>query len=178
MTDTSRPSHQHILPSEHTAHAPPHEHHPLDIDYEPPVPAGERRKGLMWLILVILLSVGLAATAQLLLKAGVDRVTQVGPNGELISGINLSDPLGSAMRVAKQPYIWIGLALFGVSAALWIIVLSRTQLSFAYPFAALTYVIILLFDRFVLHETVPPLRWLGVAFVITGIVIVSRTPHA
>ncbi len=132
----------------------------------------------MWLILVILLSVALAATAQLTLKYGVDRVTQVGPAGEVISGINLKDPAGSAARVARQPYIWVGLALFGISAALWIVVLSRTQLSFAYPFAALTYVIILVFDRFVLKETVPPLRWVGVFFVITGIVIVSRTPHA
>ena len=177
MTDTSRPAHEHTLPSEHTDHPRPHEHHPLDIDYEPEVPAAERKRGKMWLILVILLSVALAATAQLTLKYGVDRVTKQGPEGE-VSGIVLSEPVASAVRVAKEPFIWLGLALFGFSAALWIVVLSRTALSFAYPFAALTYVIILLFDRFVLHETVPPLRWLGVAFVITGIVIVSRTPHA
>ena len=58
-----------------------------------------------------------------------------------------------------------GLALFGLSALVWLVVLSRASLSFAYPFAALTYVLILLFDRFVLDEQVPALRWAGVAFI-------------
>ena len=130
----------------------------------------------MWLILVILLSVGLAATAQLTLKYGVDRVTKHGPTGE-VSGIVLSEPLGSAIRVAKEPFIWIGLALFGISAAVWIVVLSRTQLSFAYPFAALTYVIILLFDRIFLKVHQPGLRWAGVLLIVSGIVLISRTPN-
>jgi multidrug transporter EmrE-like cation transporter len=149
---------------------------PLDIDYQPPLPARERRKGRMWLILVILLSVGLAATAQLTLKYGVDRVTKHGPRGE-VSGIVLSEPVDSAFRVAKEPFIWIGLALFGISAAVWIVVLSRAQLSFAYPFAALTYVIILVFDRVFLKVNQPALRWAGVAFIVSGIILISRTPH-
>jgi drug/metabolite transporter (DMT)-like permease len=57
-------------------------------------------------------------------------------------------------------------------------VLSRTSLSFAYPFAAITYILIVLFDRFVLDETVPPLRWMGVALIAVGIVLVARTPHS
>ncbi len=130
----------------------------------------------MWLILVILLSVGLAATAQLTLKYGVDRVTKHGPSGE-VSGIVLSEPVDSVVRVAKEPFIWIGLALFGISAAVWIVVLSRTQLSFAYPFAALTYVIILLFDRIFLKVQQPGLRWAGVALIVSGIVLISRTPN-
>ena len=130
----------------------------------------------MWLILVILLSVGLAATAQLTLKYGVDRVTKQGPRGE-VSGIVLSEPVGSAIRVAKEPFIWIGLTLFGISAAVWIVVLSRTQLSFAYPFAALTYVFILLFDRIFLKVQQPGLRWAGVFLIVSGIFLISRTPN-
>ena len=150
---------------------PQHEHtHPLDIDYEP---VGNGRRGKMWLILVILLSVALAATAQLTLKYGVDQVKKE-PGSEK-SGIILSEPVESAIRVAKEPFIWGGLILFGASAALWIIVLSRVSLSFAYPFAALTYAIILVFDRIVLKESVPSLRWLGVLFIMGGIILVSRT---
>ena len=76
------------------------------------------------------------------------------------------------------PAVWVGLLLFGVSAVLWLAVLSRASLSFAYPFAALTYVLIVLFDRFVLHEHVSSLRLAGVAFIIAGIFLVSRTPPA
>lgn len=147
-----------------------HEHtHPLDIDYEPPVPPGERRRKPM-LIMFILVSVLLAAVAQLTLKYGVDRVTK----GEH-SGIVLSEPVASALRVAREPFIWGGLALFAISAVVWMIVLSRVSLSFAYPFAALTYAIILFFDRVVLKEPVPGLRWLGVLFIMGGIILVSRT---
>lgn len=144
---------------------------PLDVDYEPPLAPGEKRRKPL-LILFILLSVLLAATAQLTLKYGVDRVTKHGH-----SGIVLSEPVHSVIRVAKEPFIWGGLALFGISAAAWIVVLSRTKLSFAYPFAALTYVIILLFDRVFLKVNQPALRWAGVAFIVSGIVLISRTPH-
>jgi drug/metabolite transporter (DMT)-like permease len=54
-------------------------------------------------------------------------------------------------------------------------VLSRTSLSFAYPFASLTYVVIVVVDRLVLGEEVPGLRWAGVALIIAGILAVART---
>jgi uncharacterized membrane protein len=60
----------------------------------------------------------------------------------------------------------------------WLFALSRASLSFAYPFAALSYVLIVLFSVLVLHEDVPVLRWVGVAFIVTGIMLVAQTPHA
>jgi drug/metabolite transporter (DMT)-like permease len=76
-----------------------------------------------------------------------------------------------------NPWVWGGLLLFGLSASVWLIVLSRTSLSFAYPFASLTYVLILLVDRFVLHTPVSALRYAGVALIIAGLVLISRTHH-
>ncbi len=70
-----------------------------------------------------------------------------------------------------------GFAQITLSAVVWLFALSRASLSFAYPFAALSYVLILVFSVLVLHETVQPLRWLGVAFIVTGIVLVAQTPH-
>jgi drug/metabolite transporter (DMT)-like permease len=119
------------------------------------------------LIALILVSVTLAAVAQLTLKSGMNRVTdsvgEVHVNGE------------SLHAVATTPLVWLGLVLFGLSAVVWLGVLSRTSLSFAYPFAALTYVLIVLFDLLVLHEEIPALRWAGVGFIVVGIVLVSRT---
>ena len=148
----------------------PHSHDsPIDLDYEPPLPPGERRRTTL-IIVFILLSVILAAVAQLTLKTGVDRITV---NGH--SGIELSEPVASALRVAKQPLIWLGLSLFAISAVFWLVVLSRVSLSFAYPFAALTYVLILVADRFILHVRVPGLRWVGVGLIMSGIVMVGLT---
>lgn len=133
----------------------------------------ETRKGPpTMLIAMILLSVGLAAVAQLALKEGMNQV-----NAELVPAkFSLSGP--SIRVLVGQPFVWGGLVLFGFSALVWLVVLSRASLSFAYPFAALTYVMILLFDHFVLDESVPAARWAGVAFIATGIVLISRTPHS
>ena len=133
----------------------------------PPV----ERKGRTMLIGLIVASVMLAGVAQITLKAGVNRVTEA-------QGGELRFDAGSLTAIATSWIVLAGLALFGVSAVLWIFALSRASLSFAYPFAALGYVLIVLFSVFVLHETVPPLRWLGVAFICVGIVLVAQTPHA
>jgi len=53
----------------------------------------------------------------------------------------------------------------------------RAALSFAYPFAALTYVVIVLYDA-LRNEPTGALRWGGVALIMAGIILVSRTsPH-
>jgi uncharacterized membrane protein len=123
------------------------------------------------LIGLILTSVVLAGFAQITLKAGVNHVTDASGGGELrMSAENLRTLLTS-------PIVWGGLILFGLSAIVWLFALSRASLSFAYPFAALSYVLIVVFSILVLHETVPALRWLGVAFIVTGIILVAQTPH-
>ncbi|MFN2595029.1 MAG: EamA family transporter, partial [Actinomycetota bacterium] len=77
------------------------------------------------------------------------------------------------MRAARQPKLWVGLALFGISAIFWLLVLSKVPLSVAYPFVGVSYIVVVLVSRFVLHEHVPILRWLGVAVVAAGIAIVG-----
>ena len=120
-------------------------------------------------LVLILASVCLAGMAQVTLKIGVDRVTKASGGGHIaLGGTGLKD-------LAASPVVWGGLALFGVSAVVWLFALSRVELSFAYPFAALSYVIIVLASLTVLHESVPPLRWAGVALIIAGIVLVART---
>jgi drug/metabolite transporter (DMT)-like permease len=121
------------------------------------------------LIGLILFSVLLAAGAQLTLKHGMNLVAD--SSGALkLSASSLKD-------VVTTPAVWGGLFLFGLSAIVWLAVLSRTSLSFAYPFASLSYVLILLADKFVLNETIPALRWAGVFCIMVGIVLVAQTPH-
>ena len=123
------------------------------------------------LIIVILLSVSLAAVAQIMLKIGMVRVTEASGAFSPTSGASLKAAAGT-------PMVWLGLAVFALSALVWLAVLSRASLSFAYPFASLTYVIILLYGKFIADEPVSALRWGGVALIISGIVMVSQTPIA
>lgn len=122
------------------------------------------------LLASILVSVTFAAVAQLTLKHGMNLVTDYGARP-----LSAGDLAGAGRRILGTWAVWAGLALFGLSAVVWLVVLSRASLSFAYPFASLTYVLILLFDRGVLHQPVSALRWAGVALIVAGIVLVSRT---
>jgi len=124
----------------------------------------------LMLIALILLSVVLAAVAQLTLKHGMNQVAAD-------TGV-LRFNAGSLRDVVTTPAVWAGLALFGLSAVVWLAVLSRASLSFAYPFASLTYVLILLADRFVLDQEITALRYAGVACIVVGIVLVAQTRHA
>jgi drug/metabolite transporter (DMT)-like permease len=103
-------------------------------------------------------------------------MNQVTQQGEI--PLSLRDPVTLVKRVVLNASVWAGLLTFVVSASVWLIVLSRTSLSFAYPFASLTYVLILLFDRLVLDEPISALRYGGVALIIAGLLLISRTHHA
>jgi len=129
------------------------------------VPVIEARKGRTMLYVLIIFSVVVAAIAQLTLKHGMNQV----------GVLDIGQPVQAARRALTNVFVWAGLAIFVVSAMAWLVVLSKSSLSFAYPFVSITYVVILLFDGWVLHEGVPGLRWLGVALIIAGIFVVSTT---
>ena len=118
--------------------------------------------------LLALFSVFLATAGQLILKTGMQRVGYIGSQ-------RLAKPLQLVMQVAGTWQVLLGLFLFVISAVSWLLVLSRVPLSYAYPFAGLTYLLITLFGRFVLREDVPALRWLGIALIIAGILLVGKT---
>lgn len=115
-------------------------------------------------IALILVSVTFATAGQFTLKSAMNHVTQ---------GESSSAAVDTLLRAAREPRLWAGLALFGISAVFWLVVLSKVALSFAYPFVGLSYIVIVLVARLVLHEHVPTLRWVGVAIVATGIAIVG-----
>jgi multidrug transporter EmrE-like cation transporter len=116
---------------------------------------------------LILLSVTLAAIAQVTLKVGVNHVTDA-------SGGELALNADSLKHIATTWLVWLGIAIFALSAVLWIFALSRASLSFAYPFAALGYVLIVTASIVFLHEHVPPLGWVGVALIVIGILLIAQ----
>jgi drug/metabolite transporter (DMT)-like permease len=118
---------------------------------------------------LIICSVALAAAAQILLKHGMNQFTHRTGHPFRFDG-------PSIRVVARESAVWLGLGLFGLSAIVWLAVLSRAALSYAYPFAALTYVVIVVYDA-VRGEVVSGLRWGGVLLIVAGIILVSRTPH-
>ncbi len=116
--------------------------------------------------LLLVVSVSFAVAGQLTLKTAMERVGRIGT-------AQVTAPLDTITRVAKEPLLWVGLTLFGISALFWLVVLSHVPLSVAYPVVGLSYVIIVGFSRFVLHEHVPVMRWAGVVIVGLGIAVIG-----
>ncbi|HYN36205.1 MAG TPA: EamA family transporter [Actinomycetota bacterium] len=117
-------------------------------------------------IALLIVSVVFAIAGQLTLKSAMREVGRIGAR-------EVSDAGQTLKRAAKEPRLWFGLFLFGVSALFWLVVLSRVPLSVAYPFVGISYILIVAFARYFLHEHVPLLRWIGVAVVALGIAIVG-----
>lgn len=145
---------------------------PLDVGHDA-VPdviaaAAGRSPRATAVILAILLitSVSLAVAGQLTLKSAMAKVGRIGT-------AEVSAPVATVKKVAREPLLWAGLFLFGLSALFWLVVLSHVPLSVAYPVVGLSYILIVVFSRFALHESVPMLRWLGVLVVAVGIGIIG-----
>ena len=115
---------------------------------------------------LLVVSVIFAIAGQLTLKSAMEEVGRIGAREVSAAGETVK-------RAIREPRLWIGLILFGVSALFWLVVLSRVPLSVAYPFVGVSYILIVAFSRLFLHEHVPALRWIGVIVVALGIAIVG-----
>lgn len=114
---------------------------------------------------LILASVIMGVVGQLVLKAGV---ASIGPLALGGGGATVA-----AWRIATNYRIWGGLGLYGVSTFFWLVVLSRVELGYAYPFISLSYVLIVFFSWWLFKEEVSLVRLLGVAAICLGVYVVA-----
>ncbi len=117
---------------------------------------------------LIIFSISLAVCGQVSLKVGMNKI------GE-ISVAHLSRPIQTLIKVFSNSNVFFGLALYVIAAVIWLVVLSRVDLSFAYPMMGLSYVLILFISKFFLKENVMSLRWLGASLICLGVVLISRS---
>lgn len=115
---------------------------------------------------VVAVSVLLATTGQLLLKAGMDAA---GAEVALAP-----DALLELVRtVATSWRLLLGLVAFGGSALFWLVALSRLPLSTAYPLVSTSYVLLLVFSRIVLGERPSVTVWGGALLITVGVVLIG-----
>lgn len=116
---------------------------------------------------LILLSVVLSAMAQIALKAGM---ATAGVQQALAAGFGLATAVG----VLLNPLVVLGLAFYGTSAIVWLLVLSRMQVSSAYPFAALAIVLTSIGGRILFHDTFSAAKIAGTLLIAGGVVVLAR----
>jgi multidrug transporter EmrE-like cation transporter len=116
----------------------------------------------------IISGVLLNACAQLLLKAGTNAI------GGAIH-LTSSNAVDTFIKVITQWPILGGLACYGISLVVWIIGLSRTDVTIAYPMLSLGYVVSAFGAWMFLGEVIPPARLLAIGLIMIGVVLLART---
>jgi drug/metabolite transporter (DMT)-like permease len=115
----------------------------------------------------ILISVLAGASGQVLLKKGM------GSMGPLT--LSVDQLFNIFWRIGTNPYVVIGLAIYVGGTVFWLAALSRVDLSYAYPFASLSYVVMLAASWQLFNENITPLRLLGSLVVCLGVFLISRS---
>jgi multidrug transporter EmrE-like cation transporter len=116
----------------------------------------------------IISGVILNACAQLLLKAGTNAL------GGAIH-LTMSNWFQTFIKVITQAPILGGLACYGISLVVWIIGLSRTDVTIAYPMLSLGYVVSAFGAWMFLGEAVSPQRLVAIGVIVIGVVLLART---
>ena len=112
---------------------------------------------------MLFLAITSAVAGQLLMKVGMD---QVGA----ISSISLA----VFLHMIFNPFVFVGIASYGVGFIFYLFALSKLPQSLAYPMFALGYVIVPVVNWLLWHEAFPITRAAGVVVILIGVWLVSR----
>lgn len=115
----------------------------------------------------ILFTVMTNAAAQLMLKHGM---MTLGP-----LSMTPETAIQRLFQIVFHPWVFAGLATFVISMASHLYVLSKVELSFAYPFLSLAYVAVALFAFFIFKEDLNAWRVAGIAFICVGTVLIAQS---
>jgi drug/metabolite transporter (DMT)-like permease len=116
-------------------------------------------------LLFIISSVILSSLAQLALKVGAGKAG-------LAAGASSADFLLAAVI---NPFVILGVSMHVAALALWLFALRDRDVSYAYPFIALGFVLVLVISALWLREPVGASRIAGVALIVGGLVLVGRS---
>jgi drug/metabolite transporter (DMT)-like permease len=126
-----------------------------------------RKRKMTIAIAYILTSVLMGALGQIILKQGMLTTGQI--------TLSFSDIGQTLWKIGTNPYVVIGLGLYATGTVFWLAALSRVDLSYAYPFASLSYVVMLLASWQLFNENISPMRLLGTLVIGLGVFLISRT---
>lgn len=119
----------------------------------------------IWLLGLVLVAVTFSGLAQIAFKASMSGALQgtcatLAWKSSLVSGLT-------------NPYVILGLLLYGASSLLWLLVLSRLEVTVAYPFVGLGFVITMFLGSVLSHEPLGLTRIIGTLLVVAGVILIA-----
>lgn len=117
-------------------------------------------------IIYILISVLASAIGQLMLKQGMINLGEV--------TINVNQIFSTLWKMGTNPFVFWGLAIYLAGTVFWLAALSRVDLSYAYPFASISYVIMLVASWLLFNESITLNRIIGTFVIGIGVLLIYR----
>ncbi len=116
---------------------------------------------------LIMLDVALNVTGQLSLKYGMSRM------GNFALSLSTLPPV--FFQAAFNPYVILGLICYGLGFMVWLVVLAKSEVSYAYPLISMGYVFTAILARLLIGETVNLTRMSGILIICAGVFLVARS---
>jgi len=124
------------------------------------------KEGLFFIFFLIVITSICDTVNQLFLKSAINSLS-------LSSPITVKKIIKFLIDLVRVPRVWISFFFSVLSLCIWLFVLSRVDLNFAFSIDSMTYIFIACGSKFILKEKVGLKRWSGTVFIIIGIILVS-----
>ena len=118
-------------------------------------------------IFLILTSVSLNAIAQIIMRKAMMQIGEINLENRTV--------LSYLPQLIGNVFLWVSFLCYGFSILIWIIVLSKVEVSYAYAFSSLGYILVTITGALLLHEQVSMVRIVGIIIVCFGIILVARS---
>ena len=125
-------------------------------------------------VALIIFSVVLGVAGQISLKHGVG-LASGGGTSEVTQSLNVGSVIGLLKSAISNPFVVLGFLCYVLSAASWLVILSRVELSFAYPLISIGYILVMILSKYLFNETVTGLRIAGTLAICGGVFLITRS---
>lgn len=116
--------------------------------------------------ILVFLAICLASGGQILMKKGLIQLGTM--------SLNAVGVINFVHKIILSPVIICGFFIYGVSSVIWLMALSKVELSLAYPMLAGSYVVVAILAHFLFGEQLSFTRMIGLAIIAIGVIVLSR----
>lgn len=116
-------------------------------------------------ILLILSSVTLNAFAQLFIRQGMLKLGNI--------SMSIDELWNMIIKSITNIYIWAGMTSYAISILLWMVVLSKVNVSLAYPFLSIGYIVTAVIAYFAFGEPITVQKVAGIFIICIGVVVLT-----
>ena len=124
------------------------------------------KEGQLFILSLIVFTSLCDTFRELFLKSGVNALNQFNPG-------NIKEVILFILKLIKTPRVWISLLFGFLSLFIWLFILSKVDLNFAFSLDSMHYIFIALASQFLLKEKVRWTRWGGTLLIVLGITLVT-----